>query len=413
MRYSLRLSALILVGVVIAACGDKSIVTAPPLPTVSPVDRQTRVLDAFFTALDEQYIYNDLAATDLQSLKADTLSEVQGGMTHAEFEAALSALVSQLPKDSAVYQTRDERISLELENTALYSGIGAYISVRTEPEPHVVIMAIIAGSPAETAGLKAHDSIYSIDGLPVTAEEGLDVVQRVRGEPGTSVSFDVESPDGLRRVVKVTRAKLTASDTLEAFMLGDTDVAYLRFPVSIDASFMDDLGGVLQTIAQRGGIRGMILDLRVARSGNGWPLTELFTLFANGDMGEFYSRTDTTPVTITGLNLGDSQNIPLVILVGPDTEGSAEIFAAALQDTGRAIVIGLPTSGKIFGYQTIPLPDGSRVTLATSSYKTVSGRDLGESGVEPDVVIESDWDQVNETNDPLIQAALQLILTSP
>jgi len=103
-------------------------------------------------------------------------------------------------------------------------------------------------------------------------------------------------------------------------------------------------------------------------------------------------------------------SLPLVILVGPDTEGSPEIFAAALQESGRAAVVGLPTSGNIFGYETVPLPDGSRLTLAISSYKTESGRDLGENGVEPDVIIESDWDEVSEADDPPLRKAIEIIL---
>jgi C-terminal processing protease CtpA/Prc len=142
-------------------------------------------------------------------------------------------------------------------------------------------------------------------------------------------------------------------------------------------------------------------------------LSEMFALFADGELGAFYSREETTPVEVTGLNIGDSQNLPMVILVGPDTEGTPEIFAAALQDAGRATVIGLPTTGKIFGYQTVPLPDGSRLTLATSSYKTQSGQDLGEVGVEPDVLVEEDWDQVNDQDDPLIIKSLSVILGEP
>jgi carboxyl-terminal processing protease len=86
-----------------------------------------------------------------------------------------------------------------------------------------------------------------------------------------------------------------------------------------------------------------------------------------------------------------------------------EIFAAALQDSGRATVIGLPTPGRFFGYQTVPLPDGSRLTFAVSSYKTDSGRDLGEFGVEPGVRVNADWDEVDAENDPAIEKALEIL----
>lgn len=99
-----------------------------------------------------------------------------------------------------------------------------------------------------------------------------------------------------------------------------------------------------------------------------------------------------------------------MLIVGPDIEGLVEIFAAALQDSGRATVIGLPAPGKFFGYQTVPLPDGSRLTFAVSSYQTDSGRDLGEFGVEPDVKADADWDEVDAENDPVIERAFEIIL---
>jgi carboxyl-terminal processing protease len=404
------LRGLILISLGLAACGRNTAPTPTPLPTISSVDRQTRVLDTLWRTVNDQYIYTDFGGADWEALRAEYKTQIDGGLTHDQFELAMAAMVDNLPNDSVVYQTRSERIELELGNTSLYSGIGAYITVRTEPEPHIIIMSIVADSPAAQAGLKAHDSIYSIDGAAVTEEEGLNVVQRVRGEAGTTVSLEVESPDGTRRKVEVTRAKLNAADSLDAFVLGETDIAYLRFPVTPGESFIQQLAGVMQTIGERGDVRGLVLDLRVARSGGGWPLNEMLALFGDGRLGEYYSRERVTPIEVEGVNIGGSQELPVVILVGPDTEGPPEIFAAALQDAKRAAVIGLPTSGRIFGYDTVPLPDGSRLTLAVSSFKTGLGRDLGETGIEPDLVVEADWDQVEPGNDPPLEMAAALIL---
>jgi carboxyl-terminal processing protease len=102
--------------------------------------------------------------------------------------------------------------------------------------------------------------------------------------------------------------------------------------------------------------------------------------------------------------------VPLVVLTGPDTEGTPEIFAAALQASGRAIVIGQDTPGSVQGFAEIALPDGSRMFLATSSYRTTTGVDLAAIGVTPDVVIDADWDSFTTTDDPVIEAALAYIL---
>lgn len=400
-----------LFSLVLTGCGAKAtpIATVAPLPTLSPIDRQTRVLEALYGDIHDQYIYTDFGGVDWDALHSQYQDKIKGGLSNADFEKAMAEMVAGFPNGSVVYETRQTRIDQELQNTALYSGIGAYISVRTEPEPHVVIMAVVQGSPAEQAGLKAHDSIFSIDGQAVTAEEGLDVVQRVRGEAGTEVSLEVASPGAPHRTVKVTRGKLTAVDTLEGGVLNSTSIGYLRFPVSPDTTLAQEIAGWMQSLEAKGSLTGMILDLRVSRSSGNWPLSEMLTLFDTGDLGEFYTRTDTTPVNVSGLDVGGSQKMPLVVLVGPDTEGQAEIFAAALQASKRAQVIGLPTAGKIFGYSALPLPDGSRLTVAVSSYKTQGGTDLGESGVKPDVVLENDWDQVDPTNDPVIVKAVELL----
>ncbi len=394
----------------LAACGAKpAIATVAPLPTIDPVDRQTRVLEALYTAVHDQYIDANFDGVNLDALHTQYQAKVKSGLSNTDFEKAMADLVNNFPKGNVVYQTRSDRITQELQNTSLYSGIGAYISVRTEPEPHIVIMSIIQDSPAQQAGLKAHDSIYTVDGQAVTAAEGLDVIQRVRGEAGTTVTLADACPCGFRQTVKGTRAKFAATDNLQAGVLQNSTIVYLRLPVTPDSNTLNQVGSVMQTIESRGGIKGLILDLRVARSGADWPLSGLLTLFGNGDLGEFYSRKDTTPVTVKGVDVGGSQTLPLALLVGPDTQGQSEIFAAALQSSHRATVIGLPTTGQIFGYSTLPLPDGSQLTFAVSSYKTQAGNDLGNTGVKPDVAINDDWDQVAEDNDPLIIKALDVI----
>ena len=98
--------------------------------------------------------------------------------------------------------------------------------------------------------------------------------------------------------------------------------------------------------------------------------------------------------------------MPLVILIGPDTQGLPEIFAGALSDAGRAILVGLPTPGAIQGYEDFPLPDGSRLFLATSSFRTHKGTDFASSGLQPDIVVNSDWDTVTSDSDPVLEAAI-------
>jgi C-terminal processing protease CtpA/Prc len=137
----------------------------------------------------------------------------------------------------------------------------------------------------------------------------------------------------------------------------------------------------------------------------------MLTLFGNGEVGEYYTRDGSDPLAIEGRNLAGSQTVPMMILVGPDTEGAPEIFAAALQSAGRARLIGLPTPGSVEGITEVPLPDGSRMFLATSSFRTPDNVDLADTGLTPDVAVNGDWDQISSEQDPVLAAALSLLLS--
>jgi carboxyl-terminal processing protease len=400
------LNLAILAALALAACSQNTTGPVAPLPTTSPSDRQTRVLDAIATAVSERYIY-DAASQGWETGLADSKKKVADGLTTDEFEEAVRGLVGSLPDGSASYQTRGQRLELGMQNTAEYSGIGAFISVRAEPEPHIVILSVIKDSPAEKAGLKAHDSIYSIDGQAVTREEGPDVVKRVRGETGVTVTLEVQSPSEARRTIRVVRDKITASDSIKGGVLPSLNILYTLMPVSTDGT---EAQVIAQVMNQNPDLVGVIIDLRVSLSSGSWPLDGMLALYADGELGEFYTREENTSVTAQGVDAGGSQKVPLVVIVGPDTQGPPEVFAAALQAAGRATVIGMQTPGQIYGYTTLNLPDGSVLTLATSSYKTSKGLDLSESGVKPDVILDSDWDKVSVENDPALDRALELLL---
>ena len=101
--------------------------------------------------------------------------------------------------------------------------------------------------------------------------------------------------------------------------------------------------------------------------------------------------------------------MPLAILVGPDTTGAAEIFSAALQANERALIVGAATPGEIESETSFNLPDGSRLFITTSSFRTSDDRDVGLLGVIPDVAVEVDWDELTAEDDAVREAALRAL----
>jgi carboxyl-terminal processing protease len=382
-----------------------------PIPTIDPVTRHLAVFQTAWDAVNTQYVRQDFDGVDWESLGNEYRGRVTAATSEEEFAQTMQALLANLPDSQATFETRAQRLEQETSDRRVYHGIGAFISFRAEPEPHVVVLSVIKDSPAEAAGLEPHDSIYAIDGVAFTEADAEVPAERIRGDPDTTVVLSVQSPGGQRRDLSIDREQIVAADVLRGGYLDSVGVAYYRVPVSAESTLADIIAENLSNLSPSDPLHGLVIDLRVARSGNGsWPLSQMLTLFGNGDLGEYYSREGSDPLSVEGRDLAGSQTVPMMILVGPDTEGSPEVFAAALQSTGRARLVGLPTPGAVEGFSEVPLPDGSRLFLATSSFRTHDNLDLASTGLTPDITVSGDWDEITTDQDPVLAAAVSLLL---
>ncbi len=410
----MRNAWLLLVALLLAACAGPAATEAPTEIPQRIRDElkalQLTVVEEIRQAVADNFVYSDFGGTDWESEASLARNRVETGLTEEEFAIAMDEMVAALPDGSASYMTRAERVEAEFQSGILYEGIGAFVSFRTEPQPHVVLLSVIDGSPAQEAGLRAHDSVYKVDGLQVTEEEGLSIIEKVRGPAGTEVLLEVASPAGDPREVLVRRDRVTASDTLKGALLPQ-GLLYVLVPVAVDDTLVERVAGVLQVSEQQEvPALGLVIDLRIAGSAGSWPLVEMLTLLGNGPMGHFTTHDGQQPLVIQGTDISNSQTIPLAILVGPDTSGAPEVFAVALQGTGRALLVGLGTNGSVMSFRQQTLPDGSLLTFAESSYITPSGSDLSLTDLTPDLLVQADWDEVTPESDPVLQSAIDLLI---
>lgn len=407
---------IVILSVVLSACIGLIPLDEKPIagdygPSYSPQEHQTRVLKAIWTHLQDSYIYYESADTDWAALNKKYLERINAGLSDEQFTGLMQELQTELPSGSLTYQSRAERIEAQTADSSTYDGIGAFIGFSEEPVPHIILLSVIQGSPAEEAGLKAHDSISKIDGQAVQLEEGLNAVNRIRGPAGSTVTLNVQSPGEPERSIELQRAKLTSTGKLESSMLpGSSDYGYILFPpVGYDA-LMEDVVASLQTFTTNRTLEGLILDLRIANSARGsWPLEELFKLFYDGNVGEFYNAKQEQVLNITGEDQFSSQTVPLVILVGENTTGFPEILAAGMQAGGRAQVVGAITPGAIETTTPFYLPNGALIFVESTSFRLLNGEEIGNSGVRPDVEVEAGWDEVLPDADPVIEAAIKLL----
>ena len=304
-----------------------------------------------------------------------------------------------------------------------YEGIGAYMEVK---DGHIVVSAPMDGSPAQRAGLRPGDIILKVDGQNVADLPLDEVVARILGPAGTQVTLTILDPKtGNMRDVTLQRAKITV-ENVSWQQLPGTTVAHVRI-AAFSKGVTQDLKRALAGV-QRQEMTGLVLDLR---SNPGGLLNEAVGV-ASQFLGEgnvllvkdAKGNTTHVPVQSGGVAL----DIPIVVLVDQGTASAAEIVTGALQDAGRATVVGETTFGTGTVLQEFPLSDGSVLLLATQEWLTPKGRVIWHQGLEPDttVVLPSDAEplspltergltveQLQDSSDAQLLQALELLTETP
>ena len=428
MRFRLRkvfigkvLIGAVFIGAVVAltaACARETANDGDVAAAPEPADRreqitslQIRVFDEMWTLLREHYVYGDLHGIAWNELRERYRPLVVNLLSRSDFPDTVRQMLAELPPLAARWETRDERIRLELEDPSAYEGIGAYVAFREEPAPRIILLSVMPGSPADRAGLRPHDAVTAVNGIPVRREEGPDAVSRIRGPAGEPVVLRVSSVDRAARDVIVERGRVQLEEVLNTLSYGVLQpdrVGYLLFPRVSSETLVTETVGSLEEFSAAGEVSGIILDLRIA-SGLRWPLVPLLSLFSDAAHGELYTAQGSQRISVEGYDLNGSQAVPLVVLIGPDTAGLPEVLAAALQARRRATVVGLSTPGDVESFVDFVLPDGSILSIMTSAYQSAAGREVGLDGVQPDVRASLDWDEVSERTDPVRNTAVSVL----
>ena len=263
-----------------------------------------------------------------------------------------------------------------------FEGIGAYVEIK---DGHVVIVAPMDGSPAQQAGLHPGDVILKVDGEDVTGMPIDQVVSRILGPAGTSVTLTV-LPSGTEQTRDVTlvRAHITLQNVIWKQLPG-TRIAHVRI-VAFSKGVTDDLKQALSEIQQEE-LAGIILDLR---SNPGGLLSEAIgtaSQFLQGGnvLLEKDAQGKISPVAV--VQGGLAPDLPLVVLIDAGSASAAEIVAGALQDAGRAKLVGETTFGTGTVLNEFSLSDGSALLLATEEWLTPNGRTIWHQGIAPDVQV--------------------------
>jgi len=300
----------------------------------------------------------------------------------ALLEGSIRGMVDALGDTGhTVYLTRDE---LQAENDALDGtviGIGVTVDERADGP---LIISVLDGSPADTAGLRAGDRILAVDGVRTDRASTEDLVRRVRGAAGTRVELRIRSRDGTTRDVGIVRERIEVPTVTWAFVPG-TRTALIRLVQFSSGAGREVADAARDALAAEAS--AIVLDLR----GNpGGLLHEAIavtsTFLEDGVVYRSIDRAgdeDRVPVR------GDAvvPDLPMAVLVDYGSASSSEIVAAALQDAGRATVVGETTYGTGTVLNIFPLSDGSAIRLGVQQWRTPDGESVFQNGLVPDVEI--------------------------
>lgn len=317
-------------------------------------------------------------------------------------QGAIDGMMEALGDRHSSYMTPEE---FEQANQSLegeYEGIGAWVDITGD---YVEIISPMKGSPAQEAGLQPKDKIIAVDGEDMTGVPGDLVLQRILGPAGTDVTLTIQRGEEIFDVT-ITRANIIVP-TVEYEML-EGDIAYIALYNYGDKSTPQLREALENLLAQDP--KGLIFDLR--DNGGGYLNTaiQVVSEFIGDGVVMYEQYGDGTTYTYDAIPGGLATEIPLVVLVNEGTASASEITAGAIQDYGRAPLVGVTTYGKGTVQSWIALEDnagGIRVTIAR--WLTPDGRQISEIGLEPDYIVEMTEEDYEAGRDPQLDKAIEVL----
>ena len=298
-----------------------------------------------------------------------------------------------------VYQT--ETSSLQGQ----YEGIGAYVDTDGE---FLTIVSPIEGSPAEQAGLKPGDKVIAIDGQDMKGVAPEQARLKVLGPEGSKVTLTV-TRDGEAQPLKfvITRAQIVLHSA-EGKML-DNRIAYVDIN-TFGEHTTQELRDTLDTLLKQHP-NGIIIDLRNDPGGYLNTAVEVASEFIDKGVVLYEQYGDGHRDTHNVLGNGRATNIPIVVLINEGSASASEILAGALQDYGRAKLVGVQSYGKGSVQNWVPLSNdqgAARVTIAR--WLTPKERLIDHIGLTPDVIVNMTVDDFTAGRDPQLDAAKETLL---
>ncbi|MBD1920456.1 PDZ domain-containing protein [Microcoleus sp. FACHB-831] len=303
--------------------------------------------------------------------------------------------------------------SLQVNTSGELTGVGLQIALDGETG-ELVVIAPIAGSPAEQAGIRSRDRILKIDGVPTPSLTIDDAAARMRGPAGTAVTLTVQQSGVEPTEIQLVRSRIALNPVYASLdsQSGNVPIGYIRLS-QFSANAPTEVSRAVSRLKSQGA-QAYILDLRNNPGG---------LLQAGIEIARIWLDTGTIVYTVNRQGIlgsfdadgGALTDSPLVVLVNQGSASASEILAGALQDNHRATLVGEKTFGKGLIQSLFDLSDGSGLAVTVAKYETPNHRDIHKLGISPDKVVPLEpisLDQVGTAADGQYQAAIEVLTSS-
>ena len=346
----------------------------------------------------------DLFGEVLENIKKEYVDDIN----QAEMmDSAINGVLQSLDPYSA-YMSPELFKEMQTDTKGEFGGLGIEIGMEAGV---VKVISPIDDTPAARAGIKSGDYIVKIGNVQVQGKSLLEAVKLMRGPVGTSINLTVRRKNIKKPLEFNVTRKIIEIKSVSSKIIGiDKNLGYIRlksFNENSDKQFLKSV----KDFEKKSKIKGYVLDLRNNPGGllnQAINITDFFL-----DDGEIVS-TKGRKVAETRkffARKGDEINgKPIIVLINNGSASASEIFAGALKDHKRAIILGENSYGKGSVQSIIPLRNGGGMRLTISKYYLPSGKSISEVGVTPDILVEEEGDNflINSVNDNQLNYAIKL-----
>ena len=371
------------------------------------------LIDEVWQIINHNYVDTSFNDLDWQRVRQDYLEKSYGNKEDA-YEA-IREMLKQLDDPYTRFMDPEEFQNMQIDTSGELTGVGIQIA-KDEETDRLIVISPIEDTPAFTAGILAKDIITKIDGVDTKGMDVNEAVKLIRGKPGTRVVLTIDR-NSRARDYEIVRARIKihpVKASIEKTSLGK--VGYIRL-TQFSAQASKEMRDAIKDLEKQR-VEGYVLDLRSNPGGLLYASIDIARMWmSEGGIVSTVDRGGERERKIA--NNKALTDKPLVVLVDGGSASASEILSGALQDNGRATLVGTQTFGKGLVQSVRSLGDGSGLAVTIAKYLTPNGRDINKEGIPPDIVIElseaqrkklqGDRTLIGTSDDPQFAKALEIL----